>query len=265
MGDPKRNTELKYPFFDVQAEAGITKHGGGLKATRDLIKLCHISKDSYVLDVGCGVGVTTCLIAKKYGCRVVGTDIFSRMIDRAKGRVKRMGLEDKVKLQVANAQNLPFKNCEFDIVISQSVTAFTEDKAKVVQEYARVTKTGGFIGLNEVTWIEINPPREVVEYLSRAIGGVQPETSNEWKNILESSGLQDIVVKTFKFGLIYQTINEIRLMGLGESLRVLGRFFSLFITSPPYRIVIKKMLKDAVSMPRKILQYLGYGIYVGRK
>ena len=40
-------------FFDFAAEVGLTKHIGGIQATEALIELCHIGKDSYVLDVGC--------------------------------------------------------------------------------------------------------------------------------------------------------------------------------------------------------------------
>lgn len=69
-------------FFDFAAEVGLTKHIGGVEATQALIQLCHIGKDSYVLDVGCGVGVTPCRIAKKYGCRVVSVDINPRMVGR---------------------------------------------------------------------------------------------------------------------------------------------------------------------------------------
>ncbi|MDI6888137.1 MAG: class I SAM-dependent methyltransferase [Methanocellales archaeon] len=81
---------------------------GGLKATRELIELCHINKGKYVLDVGCGVGKTPCYVAKMYGCRVVGVDISERMVDRAKERAKREGVENRVEFRVADAQNLPF-------------------------------------------------------------------------------------------------------------------------------------------------------------
>ncbi len=68
---------------------GFTKHLGGLKATRELIELCHINESKYVLDVGCGVGMTACYIAKKYGCRVVGVDIHEEMISRSNERAER--------------------------------------------------------------------------------------------------------------------------------------------------------------------------------
>jgi len=79
---------LQNPYFDLQAEMGFTKHFGGLRATKELVELCHIDKDTYVLDVGCGVGMTTCYIAEHYGCRVVGVDLSERMINRANEKAK---------------------------------------------------------------------------------------------------------------------------------------------------------------------------------
>ena len=56
-------------YFVLQSSWGLTKHLGGLKATKELIELCHIDKYSYVLDVGCDVGITACYMAKEYGCK----------------------------------------------------------------------------------------------------------------------------------------------------------------------------------------------------
>lgn len=46
-----------------------------------------LDKGVFVLDVGCGVGVTPCHIAKRHGSRVVGVDISERMADRARQRL----------------------------------------------------------------------------------------------------------------------------------------------------------------------------------
>ena len=139
-------------FFDFAAEVGLTKHIGGLEATEALLELCHISKGKYVLDVGCGAGVTPVFIAKRYGCKVIGIDISEGMVEKSKERAKRERVTDRVKFRVADAQDLPFDDNIFDAVITESVTAFPEDKQKAVNEYVRVTKPGGYIGLNELNY-----------------------------------------------------------------------------------------------------------------
>ena len=262
---PEEISELEPSYFELQAYWGATKHIGGLKTTRELIELCHINKGKYVLDVGCGVGITPCYIAKRYDCRVVGVDISERMIDWSNERAKREGVENRVKFTVADVQNLPFKDALFDAVIGESITAFPEDKQRAVSEYVRVTKPGGYVGLNEITWIKAPPPTELVEYLSRTTGA-KGKTSDSWRELLEGSGLRDIVVRTYKMNVLSEFINGIRWYGFKDLSRAWYRFFSLYIVSPAFRRVIKE--RYARGLPRNVrtfVEYLGYGIYVGRK
>ena len=90
-------SELESVYFELQAMFGATKHAGGLRATRELIELCHVDKGKYVLDVGCGVGMTPCYLAERHGCRVVGVDLRESMIERARERAGREGVEDRVE------------------------------------------------------------------------------------------------------------------------------------------------------------------------
>ncbi len=141
--------EEKPDFFDFAAKVGLTKHLGGLVATEELIELCHIGGSKYVLDVGCGAGVTPSYIAKRCGSKVVGVDISEGMIDRSREKAKREGVADRTEFRVADAQDLPFEDDLFDAVITESVTSFPENKQRAVNEYVRVTKPGGYVGLNE--------------------------------------------------------------------------------------------------------------------
>jgi ubiquinone/menaquinone biosynthesis C-methylase UbiE len=259
---PEGVSEPESYYFELQAHIGATKHGGGLKATRELIELCHIDKDEYVLDIGCGVGATPCYIAKKHGCRAVGVDISEGMIDRSNGRAKREGLENRVEFRVADAQNLPFQDTLFDVVISESVTAFVEDKQRAVSEYVRVTKPGGYVGFNESIWIKAPPPKELVEWASRTYGAkTEFLTSNGWEELLKGLGLREMVMRTYKITPLSQWINEVRGVDLRDFTRGWGWFFSQFIGNPGYR----RFMKEALTTPRNIFEYLGYGLYAGRE
>lgn len=208
----------KFPYFELQSLWGFTKHGGGLKATKELIKLCKIKENEYVLDIGCGVGAAACYIVKNHGCRVVDIDISEEMIWEANNRAEKEGLKDKVEFKVADVQNLPFEDNSFDVVIGESILAFLEDKQRGIRECKRVVKQGGYIGFNEGTWIK-NPPTELVKYILKVTGG-RFETSDGWKRLIESSGLRDIIVKTYKLTLLSK-IDEIRMYGFKDYLRSL--------------------------------------------
>jgi ubiquinone/menaquinone biosynthesis C-methylase UbiE len=254
--------EPEISYFGLQAYWGATKHMGGLKATKELIELCHIKKDTYVLDVGCGVGATSCYLAKNYGCKVVGVDISEMMIYRANERKKREHVEDRVEFRVTDVQNLPFENDIFDIVISESVITFVKDKQRAINECVRVTKPGGYVGLNEETWMK-TPPQEIVEYYYRT-WDIKAETltSDDWKELLRKPGLKDIVVRTYKFkSSLSEYIDELRFY-IKDYPGMLYRALSLYIKSPAFRKYTKGRY---TSLPKNFFEYLGYGIYVGRK
>lgn len=254
--------EISELYFEMQAAFGFTKHTGGLKSTNELIHLCHINRGKYVLDVGCGVGRTACYIAKKTRSRVVGVDISEGMIDRSNERVNREGVENRVEFKVADVQELPFENALFDVVIGESITAFPKDKQRAVGEYVRVTKSGGYVGLNETNWIK-TPPPELAKYFTH-MSGAKPETPDGWKQLLEGSGLKDLVARAYKISALNQWVNEIRALDFRDSSRAWGRFLFLLFKSPACR----RFAREVLSMPKNIFslfKYLGYGLYVGRK
>jgi arsenite methyltransferase len=246
-------------YFELQAFIGTTKHMGGLKATQELTELCHITQDSYVLDVGCGAGATPAYLAKQVGCRVVAVDVREKMIALAEERVGREGLADRVELRVADAHDLPFGHALFDAVIVESVTSFIPDKPRALAEFARVTKPGGYVGLNEETWLKAPPPDEMVAYVARTWGGAAPATVDAWKALLESAGLGDITatIHAVKAG---REASQVKRYHTRDMLRMAWRTLRLY----PSR-AFRRYMRERGPLPKALWQYLGYGLYVGRK
>jgi len=252
-------------FFDFAAAVGLTKHIGESEATSELLRLCHLEKDYHLLDVGCGVGVTPVMIAGKYGCRVTGVDISEGMVMRSRERAKRARIADSTEFLVADAQDLPFSDNSFDAVITESVTAFPEDKQKAVNEYVRVTKPGGYVGLNESTWLKVPPPPELLQWVSREVGAnASPLSSDEWTGLLKNAGLNEIQVKTFEIDVKNEARGLFRRYGFAGMMGVMFRMLSLYIKNPSYRAFVKKVKKEGVT-PKNLDQYFGYGLYVGQK
>lgn len=252
-------------FFDFAAEVGLTKHIGGIEATEALIELCHVSKGSYVLDVGSGVGATPCFLAKRHGCRVVGVDISEKMVERSRERALREKVSDRVEFRVADAQDLPFDDDLFDAVFTESVTAFPDDKQKAVNEYVRVTKTGGYVGLNETAWLKVPPPPEVIAWVAQDMdASVNPLTPDAWTGLLEKAGLKTIITKTYAVNTQAEAKGILQRYGFRGMLGVMGRMLLLYARSPAYRKFVKGVRQDGV-VPDRLDEYFGYGLFVGCK
>src|SRR5436190_14112443 len=101
-----------------------------------------------VLEIACGTGQVTRLLREHFPeARIVATDLNPGMIEVAK---KIIGEQDKIEWSVADAQELPFDDNTFDVVICQFGLMFLPDKQKGVNEAFRVLKPGGRFIFN--TW-----------------------------------------------------------------------------------------------------------------
>jgi len=246
-------------FLDMQAEVGVTKHIGGFEATNELLSLCHIEAAREILNVGCGIGVGSTYIAKKYDCHVVGVDISEKMIEWSRRRAREERVEAKVEFRTADVLDLPFEAGRFDVVFAESVLIFVEDKAQAIRECVRVTKPGGFVGLNEGFWTE-QPSPELVALAKDAVGPCVP-TLATWQALWEASGLQERVVRTRQVDARMEVRSRIQWIGWQWLLRAWGRALRLYITNPRIRQSIKKQF----DVPPGVFRYLGYGLFVGRK
>ncbi len=144
------NGGSNFSYLDMLAEIGYARHIGGKGATDRLIQKANIKKGSKVLDVGCGLGKTSCRLAAELGCTVTGIDIMPKMIVQAMGTAKKAGVGDKVTFMEGDARKLPFEDNSFDTVLVESVTIFVEDVTRAIAEYNRVVKPGGAVLDNEV-------------------------------------------------------------------------------------------------------------------
>ena len=252
------NPEISY--FELQAYVGTTKHLGGFETTKALIESCHISQNTCVLEVGCGVGATACYLAKKYTCHVVGVDLRESMVARSNERAQREGVEDRVEFRVADAQDLPFDDAHFDVVIAESVATFIEDKRKVVGEYARVVKPGGYVGMNEEIWLK-TPPTRLVEF-AKHTWSIEPDvlTSGGWVELLTSAGLRDIVVKTCEFDTRREA-TQVQRYRFQDMWRMFYRTLLLYVRNPAFR----EYMAERRHTPKDLFEYLGYAILVGKK
>lgn len=255
----KMNAQSNANFLDMQAEVGVTKHIGGFEATNELLSLCHIEGAREILNVGCGIGVGSTYIATKYDCHVVGVDISEKMIEWSRRRAREERIEAKVEFRIADVMDLPFESSRFDLVFAESVLIFVDDKAQAIRECVRVTKSGGYVGLNEGFWTE-EPSPELVALAKDAVGPSVP-TIETWRALWEASGLQERLIKTRQVDALMEVKGRIQWISWRWLLRAWVRALRLYIMNPEIRQAIKKQF----DVPTEVFRYLGYGLFVGRK
>lgn len=125
-------------------------HTGGLRASRELIKLAKIRAEDCVLDIGAGLAGPARFLASTVGCRV---DCLEMSPDYCVGAAllnRLTGLDDKIKVHQGSALDLPFPDDTFDVVWMQNVGMNIADKRKLYGEIYRVLKPGGRYAFQEM-------------------------------------------------------------------------------------------------------------------
>ena len=118
-----------------------------------------------VLDVAAGNGNATLAAARRFA-DVTSTDYVPALLEKGKARADAEGL--RVAFQVADAEDLPFGDGTFDVVLSTFGAMFTPDHARPAREMLRVLRDGGRIGLANWT------PEGFVGQLFKVVGAYVP-------------------------------------------------------------------------------------------
>jgi SAM-dependent methyltransferase len=121
-----------------------------------------------VLDVAAGNGNATLAAARRW-CEVVSTDYVPALLERGRTRASAEALQ--VKFEQADAENLPYTDNSFDVVMSTFGVMFTPDQDKAAAEMARACKSGGRIGLANWT------PTSFIGELFKLLGKYLPPAS----------------------------------------------------------------------------------------
>ena len=106
-----------------------------------------------ILDVACGTGDSTISIAKAAGSgsRITGVDISEGMMALVMEKAAHEGVHDRIRLQVADGENLPFQEGSFHRVTCSFGIRNFEHKEKGLEEFLRVLKPGGKVVILELS------------------------------------------------------------------------------------------------------------------
>jgi SAM-dependent methyltransferase len=246
-------------YLDVQAAIGITKHNGGYPATERLLAMCGSGRAQEVLYVGSGIGVGPVHLARRHGHRVTALDIDPAMLEWTRRRARRDGVSGAIETVLGDVRALGLPDGRFDMVIVESVVAFVEDKGRAISECVRVTRPGGWVGMNEALWLGDRPPLEVAE--KGDVLGTWLPTRAEWQACWDASGLVERQVEVHPISMRDEVRSRLDWIGWRWLLPAWGRALRLVLTDPSVRGAVRTQL----SYPPELAALMGYALTAGRR
>ena len=123
--------------------------GQNARWRHELVRHITRMKPRRILDAATGTAGVAIALARATGAEVVGVDISEPMLEAGRKRVEAAGLDRRIKLQRARAEQLPFPAASFDAVTFTYLLRYVADPAATLRELARVLRpAGGMAGLD---------------------------------------------------------------------------------------------------------------------
>ncbi|MGH9213883.1 MAG: class I SAM-dependent methyltransferase [Acidimicrobiales bacterium] len=169
---------------------GDSYHPGGVDLTRRLAQLMGLQPGDTVLDVASGPGTTAVLLAVEDRVDVVGVDLGSAQNAKARAKAERLGLSDRVRFEIGDAERLPIDDAGVDAVICECALCTFPDKTTAVDEMARVLRPGGRLGISDV-WLDpahLDPDLQGIAGRVACLADARPIP--EIRALIEHAGLE---------------------------------------------------------------------------
>jgi SAM-dependent methyltransferase len=158
----------------------------------------HSSQVSYILDLGCGNGLSSYLVSQK-GHRVIGTDISPLFLKKAKSFDKNDNKTEYLKhveYLACDALSLPFKAETFDLVCSNELIEHLPDVLSALLEMKRVLKNGGILIVMAPNLL--SPIWQAVDLVRMLFGKEGRPIWGETKSQAIKAGIKNFIILTRK-------------------------------------------------------------------
>lgn len=242
----------------VRRLLGESFHPGGTALTERLGVLLGLAPASLVLDAASGNGTSAVFLAQRFGCRVVGVDLSAEHVARATAEAERLGLGDRLRFEVGDAEQLPLSGSAVDAIVCECAFCTFPDKPRAAREFARVLKPGGRVGLSDITRAA-GPPGELADLMSWVACLADARSAATYAEWLTDAGLTDTLVEHHD-GALTDMIRGIgtRLFAT-EVLTALGKLDLVGLDFP----AAKRLAKEAMTAVAE--HRLGYALVLATK
>jgi arsenite methyltransferase len=264
MDQPAENDVIKaccarlYESDWVRLLLGEGFHPGGLALTQRLGSLLDLQSASRVLDVAAGHGASAIYLVQHFGCQVVGLEYSLKNVETARFEAARAGMTERVRFKLGDAEALPFGEGEFDALICECAFCTFPDKERAASEFERVLRSGGQVGISDVTRAG-SLPGELNGLLAwiACLGDAQPV--EQYAEYLRNAGLMVEEIENHDEAL-REMVRDIRAKLLAAELLVKLKKLDLPDADLEEAHLVARAAFKAVENGR-----LGYSLILGKK
>jgi phosphoethanolamine N-methyltransferase len=186
--------EVHFNLHEIIWGEGFMSSGGPAAVAAILDSIDIVGKD--VLDIGCGLGGPSILLASEHGASsVIGVDIQKEQVERASTLAAKKGVAGKVSFRLVEPGPLPFSEATFDIAFSDGVIVQIPDKQALFEEIYRVLRDGGsFVAGDFLTGVNPDTSELIAEHREKTGLTFHFENPEKTQDLLSSIGFRDVTL-----------------------------------------------------------------------
>lgn len=125
------------------------------------------------LDMGCGPGRSTLMLAEQTGAKVVGLDNLQQSLDRLTQQAREKGLADRVEACNGSMTAPPFKPGSFDLIWSEC-SAYVMGFEAALNQWQPLLADDGYLVISELVWLTETPRQDLAAFWQNEYPDMQP-------------------------------------------------------------------------------------------
>jgi ubiquinone/menaquinone biosynthesis C-methylase UbiE len=194
MSDEEQNIHdfdvaLISEFFSSMDRQGPGSREATIKA---LSFIDNLNERSKIVDLGCGTGGQTIVLAQNAPGNITAIDLFPGFIDKLNANAQKMNLQSSVKGVVGSMDNLDFQSNELDLIWCEGAI-YNIGFEKGLKYWNQFLKKGGYVAVSEATWFTEERPKEIFDFWNDAY----PEIDTIPNNIAKMQKSGYVVMASF--------------------------------------------------------------------
>ncbi|SCY62925.1 MerR family transcriptional regulator [Desulfoluna spongiiphila] len=150
-------------FFHVFEQMKRQGPGSTEATLKAFGSICHPEAIRSILDIGCGSGSASLVLAAACGAHITAVDNHQPFLDRLQEEVTRRGLEDRITPLNMSMHSLDFPENHFDLLWAEG-SAYIVGVEEALSLWRPLIRDGGYLFLSDAVWLTRKPSKACQDY-----------------------------------------------------------------------------------------------------
>lgn len=159
---------------------GLPKQGPGSDAStlRALALAPELPRAPKILDLGCGPGRQSLILARETGGHVTAVDRMPQFLEQLDERARTAGLADCIGTVNASMEDLPYADESFDLLWSEGAI-YSIGFGYGLESWRRFLRPGCALAVTELSWLVDEPPNRIRDFWNSNYPAMRSRQANE--------------------------------------------------------------------------------------